>query len=239
MEMIVVVGMLTLIMAVVFATIVHVQGRSHAEVQRLDTTESAREFIDQIDRDLRNSGYPSIKMYSPTSSATLASSIVAAGMTAVSTTELRFEADIDGTGTVNEVRYQLTPGTDGNCPCIMRRSAVPKVGGSFSYQQALGNVINSTGVGSPWSLSGTAPNGVANDVVYAGFKTSPLFQYFDSNNNQLFVPTDLTGGVNPSTAAQVAYVVVTVNVLSTTPDRQTGLRSGTTLQTAVKLANLP
>ena len=239
MELLVVVAILTLIMAMVFTAVSHVQRRSNVEAQRVDVTQGARELIDQISRDLRNSGYPRPKMYDPT--AAVNANDVAAGLLAVSATELRFEGDIDGSGHVSSVGYRVTAAPDGKCPCIIERSARWKAGfWTDFYEQALGNVINSTGGGSAWAISGTTPKGVSNDVVYANFKTAPVFQYLTKYNGFVTVPTDLTGGnlaTGQAATTNVASVLVTVNVLSPQPDQQTGMRSGTTLQTSIKLPN--
>jgi prepilin-type N-terminal cleavage/methylation domain-containing protein len=246
-ELMVVLAILTLVMGVVFTTIANVQRRSQTEAQRVDVTQGSREFIDQLERDLRNVGYPNLRMFGSAAGLTLNSFNVAAGVVAASATDIWFEGDIDGTGNVSSVRYQLVADASGNCPCTLQRSAVTKLTGawssqSLSYASELGNVVNSIGGGSPWTITGTAPNGTANDTLYAGYKALPVFQFFDSNNNAITVPNTLGDATSLSSghtaAASVAYIVVTINALGPIADQQTGLRPTSTMRTAVKVNNL-
>ena len=249
-ELMVVIAVLTLVMGVVFTTVANVQQRSQTETQKVDVTQSSREFIDQIERDLRNVGYPNARMFGTAAGYTSSSAYVAAGIVAASATDIWFEGDIDGTGTVSSVRYQLVADANGNCPCTLQRSAVNKLATtpttwysqSLSFSSELGNVVNSIGALSPWTITGTAPNGTANDTLYAGYKTQPVFQYYDSSNNVISVPntlSDTTSRDSGHTAApSVAYIMVTINVLGPIADQQTGLRPVTTMRTAVKVNNL-
>ena len=247
MELVVVVGILTLVIGVVFTTVANVQRRSQSETQRVDVTQGSREFIDQIERDLRNVGYPSLRMFDASTGFTTSSFQVAAGIVAASATDLWFEGDIDGSGVVSSIRYRLTADANGNCPCTLQRSSANKAGVAWtlqptSYSSELGNVVNNIGGVSPWTLTGTAPNGTANDVLYAGYKASPLFEYYDSDNNAITVPNTLGDAASLNSghiaAGNVAYVVVTINVLGPIADQQTGLRPATTMRTSVRVNNL-
>src|SRR5947208_12606982 len=57
-EMMVVLAIITIIMASVFKSIDLTQRTSRSQQVKLDLTQQAREFIDQLTRDLRNAGYP-------------------------------------------------------------------------------------------------------------------------------------------------------------------------------------
>jgi prepilin-type N-terminal cleavage/methylation domain-containing protein len=247
MELLVVLAILTIVMGVVFTTVASVQKRSQTEAQKVDITQNAREFIDQVERDLRNVGYPNIRMYGSATGLTVSTTKVAAGIVAVSATDIWFEGDMEGSGVISSVRYQLVADANGNCPCTLQRSSVNKLGGAWtsqstSYSSEITNVVNSVGGSSSWTLAGTAPSGSGNDSVYATFKTPPVFQYYDQSNNLITVPDTL--GDNPSlttahaVAPTVAYVVVTMNVLAPFPDQQTGMRPAATMRTAVRIGNL-
>jgi prepilin-type N-terminal cleavage/methylation domain-containing protein len=246
-ELMVVVAILTILMGIVFTTVANVQRRSQTETQKVDITQNSREFIDQIGRDLRNVGYPNIRMYSAAAGLSFTSTKVAAGIVAASATDLWFEGDMDGSGVISSVRYQLTADATGNCPCSLQRSAVNKLSGAWtsqstSYSSELGNLVNSIGGSSPWTIAGNAPSGSSNDTVYAGYKSSPVFEYYDKNNDLITVPDTLGDSSSLNTAhavaPTVAYVVVTINVLAPFPDQQTGLRPATTMRTAVRISNL-
>src|SRR5256885_7514463 len=57
-EMMVVLAIITIIMSSVFKSIDLTQRTSRSEQVKLDLTQEAREFVDQLTRDLRSAGYP-------------------------------------------------------------------------------------------------------------------------------------------------------------------------------------
>src|SRR5947208_14651084 len=57
-EMMVVLAIMTIIMGSVFKSIDLTQRTSRSQQVKLDLTQQAREFVDQLTRDLRNAGYP-------------------------------------------------------------------------------------------------------------------------------------------------------------------------------------
>jgi prepilin-type N-terminal cleavage/methylation domain-containing protein len=57
-EMMIVVLVITIIMGAVFRSINMTQQTSNSQQIKMDLTQQAREFVDQITTDLRNSGYP-------------------------------------------------------------------------------------------------------------------------------------------------------------------------------------
>jgi prepilin-type N-terminal cleavage/methylation domain-containing protein len=252
MELMVVLAILTIVVGIVFTTVASVQQRTQSESQKVDVTQNSREFMDQIERDLRNLGYPNARMYIPSalSSPAVNSKILAAGMVAASATDIWFEGDVDGSGSISSVRYTLQADASGKCPCTLRRSAVYRgiaaptsvVHDSATYSAELNGIVNSIGGSSPWAIAGTAPNGTSNDSLYGGFKAAPVFRYFDKNNTEITVPDDLASSGNVSAGAtaapSIAYVVITVNVLSAIPDQQTGLRAATPMQSSIRLSNL-
>src|SRR5437667_3534114 len=115
--------------------------RTASEQTKVDRFQEAREFMDQMTRDLRQAGYPNLRNMDP--SVITAPSIgqdtrIAVGPVQVDAGDLWFEGDVDGTGTVSVVRYHYdTTGT--NCPCL-KRSQVAKAQGdplantNFQYQ---------------------------------------------------------------------------------------------------------
>jgi prepilin-type N-terminal cleavage/methylation domain-containing protein len=158
-ELMVVLLILTVMMGSVFSQIRNVQARSAAEQTKLDMFQESREFMDQLERDLHEAGYPN--------SRNLGSGMVvnginepgnAVGLVKVDVNELWFEGDVDGDGLVDSVQYQYD-GTSTGCPCL-KRSQVNKVAGSpltqgSSFQTEVQNVQNPTAIFSAYKADGT------------------------------------------------------------------------------------
>jgi hypothetical protein len=93
-----------------------------------------------------------------------------------------------------------------------------------------------------YPISGSTRFGVTNDVYYATFKTPALFAYYDSSGNQITVPANLSTSANVTSgataAANVAWISITINVLSPNADMKTGVRPGFTMRADVKVNNL-
>src|SRR5437867_11441912 len=99
--------------AAIFHTIKLTTQRSSAEQSKVDMFQEAREFMDQMSRDLRQAGYPSPRNMDPVVLGVLAlmppqpiiyDSKAAAGIVKVDTGDLWFEGDVDGNGKVSVVR---------------------------------------------------------------------------------------------------------------------------------------
>jgi len=129
-----------------------VNQRSYTEQAKLDMFQEAREFMDQMSRDLRQAGYPSTRNFSAGVLTTPSANDprVGAGLIKVDEGELWFEGDVDGTGTVSVVHYWLDPSTSNNCPCL-KRSQLPKISGdpitgqtTPAYQTEVQNVQNAS-----------------------------------------------------------------------------------------------
>src|SRR5438270_11823356 len=119
-ELMVVLIIVLTISGAVFQTINMTTQRSSAEQTKVDMFQEAREFMDQMSRDLRQAGYPSPRNVDPsvlTQPVLINDLHASAGLVKVDTGDLWFEGDVDGSGMVSSVRYHLdTTGT--NCPCL-------------------------------------------------------------------------------------------------------------------------
>ena len=120
-EMLIAVAIVTAVIAVVVQGITKMQRRSFVESSKVDTVQETRDFIDQMVRDIHNVGYPPPKVNpfpgancNPTDNAN-----VACGLIYFSPTQIKYEADLDGSGTVYQVWVQLAVGASGGCPCIL------------------------------------------------------------------------------------------------------------------------
>lgn len=252
-EMLIVVAVLTIVFAMVFSDLGSSMQKYRNEESRLDITQETRDFLDQVVRDLHTVGYPNLHMYNTSASvlgATPANSkLLAVGLVAVSSTDVWFEGDVDGSGVVRSVRYTLQA-NGGNCPCSLMRSYVPKVDGvapdtqTVTYDTEVQNVVNSVGGAAAYPITGSTrfQSGlVANDTLYGGYKAAPVFAYFDQNNTLITVPADLSGGnlaLGEAAAANVRSMTVVINVLSQYPDPKTQLLQAVSTQGTVKLNNL-
>jgi len=253
-ELIVAMGILTIVLGVVFNEIDKVQKRYRTEEAKLDIFQEARNFMDRFVRDLHSAGYPGVRMYQTTVSPAMQvppenDSRVATGLVSVSATDLRFEADVDGDGQVDSVRYTLTP-NGGQCPCVLRRSQTIKLNTSPMLQPGgtlismVDNVVNSAGSGGGGPngsliIAGDSPIGggatVSNQTLYRDYAGSQIFQAFDRNGNPVPLPVDFAG--NPTALRSIRTIRVTLNVLATAPDPQTLQRPAVSLAASARLQN--
>src|SRR5881392_3186480 len=106
MELMIVLIILLSISAAIFQTINVTTQRSSAEQTKIDMFQEAREFMDQMARDLRQAGYPSpldLTAAAVTASPAINDTHAAAGLVKVNADELWFEGDVQGDGTVSVV----------------------------------------------------------------------------------------------------------------------------------------
>lgn len=221
---------LSIIMGAVFQQIRIASQRSTAEQQKLDMFQEAREFMDQMGRDIRNAGFPNQHNFNATAAGSAATN--AQGIMYVGPGDIWFEGDVDGSGTVSFVKYHLDTSTTNNCPCL-RRSVISKAS---------------------WS-SGGADNftvevqGVQNTGTTSWQTANPIFQFFDKNGGQL----DLSGysasnysidATNASTStadiqklAMINRVKIQLSVQAQYADLQTQLKPIITLNSTVMIYN--
>ncbi len=251
-ELLVVVAILTLVVGAVFQQVNLVQKRYRTEEAKLDLGQEAREFLDQIVRDVRQTGFPGQRMFGAT---VLASPWqndyrVAAGLVSFSHTDLWFEGDVDGDGQVESVRYTLQPGPGNTCPCTLRRSQVVKVNATppmsqiTSYSTGLDGLVNSGGAGGgglngAYTLSGSTRLGdalVANDQIYHDLEDAFVFQAYDMSGN-VVPPCDIN--TNPTQLATIKTIAITLNVLvrPTGSDLETRMRPAVSITASAKVSN--
>ena len=130
-ELMVSILVLMILMGAVFTQLDNVQKRSRGEEVRLEMFQTAREFIDQMVRDIHQAGFPNSKLFSDIPCTTqpncpeYAKDIRnAVGIYYMTPNEIRFQGDVDGDGSVDVVAYKLFPQSanpgDENCPCLRR-----------------------------------------------------------------------------------------------------------------------
>lgn len=209
-ELMIVLVMITIVLAAILTQVDHVQQRATAEQGKVDDFQQARDFMAQVVRDGRGMGYPNIRDFDtsgtpPACGAWQATAMnncaLAIGLVKLTSTELDFEGDVDGSGTVSVVSYKING--DGLCAQCMERAQVPKVTGS-PLAQAAGIA---TGAGSPYVQE-------VQSVQNADSDTDPVFSAFDTGGNAIALPIDISS--NPIALAQVRVIKVNLSVASPT-----------------------
>jgi prepilin-type N-terminal cleavage/methylation domain-containing protein len=171
-ELVISILVLVIVMGAIFHQVNNVQKTTTTESLKLDLTEQNRQFVDQFSRDVHMSGYPTPKIYSNYQGLTDAGA--ASGLVFVSTTDLVFEGDVYGNGTIFRVEYKYFPTdpSDPNCPCIRRSvtaktTADPLTGYPTPvYYTEVQNVIDPTGM------------------------SEPLFTYFQASGGEVLVDSN-------------------------------------------------
>jgi type II secretory pathway pseudopilin PulG len=215
-ELLIVMIILMIVMGAIFSLITMATARSATEQAKLDMFQEAREFMDQMSRDLRQAGFPNTRNFAPGVLATPPQNDqrAASGLVMVADGELWFEGDMDGSGTVSVVHYWLDPSTANNCPCL-KRSQLPKLAANPytgqttpAYQTEVQNVIN-----------------------------TDIFAAFLKGQTGTPVTLPINFNANGDTIAGIDVVQATLTVQSNMVDPQTRQRPITTLTISVKLNN--
>lgn len=214
-ELMIVLVILLTITGAIFQLINLATERSNTEQTKLDMFQEAREFMDQMSRDLRSAGYPSSRDLDPsvfTQSPIMNDLHAAAGLVKVASGDLWFEGDVDGSGSVSVVQYHLDTSTTGNCPCL-RRSQLWKVNGDPLTQQQP-------------AVYQVEVQGVTNTNIFSAY----------TNGTGVGLP--VTTAVASGTAiAQVDSVQVQLALQGANIDPKTHQKPVTTLVSTVKLNN--
>lgn len=144
-ELMVSVAILSIVIGVVVEGINTMQVRNTVETNKLDLTQQTREFMDQIVNDLDQTGFPGLNMFDPsalTPPDCTAYNNIACGFEYISSSEIQFEGDVDGTG-VSFVDIKLSP-AGGPCPCTIQRGAIAKPGTTPLFYTQVDNVMNTS-----------------------------------------------------------------------------------------------
>jgi type II secretory pathway pseudopilin PulG len=213
-ELMMVMIIMIVVMGAVFQVISLSTERSSTEQAKLDMFQEAREFMDQMSRDLRQAGYPNPRNLTASAFTQIPQKndpIAAAGIVKVGDGDLWFEGDVDGTGTVSVIRYHLDTSTANGCPCL-KRSQLPKIAGdpvtgqsSEQYQVQVQGVQN-TDIFSAWADAAAVS-----------------------------LPKDLAS--NPADIASMDTIQARLSLRALTMDPKTKQYPATTLVATVKLNN--
>jgi prepilin-type N-terminal cleavage/methylation domain-containing protein len=218
-EMMLVLALLTIVLGIVMDGMVQMQRRNAAENSKVDAAQETRDFIDQVMTDVHEIGYPPGRVLVGNPSC-LNNSNVSCGLVSFSPTQIVYEGDLDGTGTIYTVYVQLVPPTGSvNCPCILRRGVVPKaVGGLPTFFTQVNGVLNS-GNGANLNGSGapTFPISLPGPGTYTAYGTADVFTSYDVNG-----AIDPVGACGTALAcSSIRGLQVTANVAPTFMDPKT------------------
>jgi prepilin-type N-terminal cleavage/methylation domain-containing protein len=230
-EMMVVLLILGIVSAGLFAQIDTAQQRALSEQVKLDNFQEARDFVDQFFRDINQIGYPSSRMidttaaWSPvlTTQATyswantyISDNRLAMGLVKIDANEILFEGDMNGDGVVQSVIYMVNG--SGSCPLCLQRSQVDK---------ASANPL--TGQATNWGTE-------VNDVI-----SNPIFSYFKADGTQVpaaSLPLDISTSAGAQTIAAIKTIQVSLLIRNNTVlDPRTKQPIETTFQGEVSLNN--
>ena len=213
-EMLIALGILTVVIAVAVSGMVEMQRRNSAESGKVDTVQQTRDFVDQMVRDVHQVGYPPSTVRSGKPSC-VGNANVSCGLIFFSPTQVRYEGDLDGSGTVYQVWMQLTAPASGNCPCILQRGVITKaqalLGNVPTYFTEVNGIINSgNGAG-----AATYPVSLPGSGSYAAYATANVFDAYDVNAGPV-------GNCNDAVScSSIRSLQISANVAANFMDTQT------------------
>jgi prepilin-type N-terminal cleavage/methylation domain-containing protein len=213
-ELMIVMVIMSVVMGAVFQVINLSTERSSTEQTKLDMFQEAREFMDQMSRDLRQAGYPNPRNMASSALTEIPvknDPLAAVGVVKVDAGDLWFEGDVDGTGTVSVIRYHLDTSTDNNCPCL-KRSQLPKIAGD----PVIGQDVEEYQV---------EVQGVQNTDIFSAWADAV----------ELTLPKDITS--DPADIASLDTIQARLSLRALSVDLKTGQYPSTTLVSTVKLNN--
>jgi type II secretory pathway pseudopilin PulG len=209
-------ALLGIVLAVAMEGIIQMQQRNFTESAKVDTVQETRDFVDQMVRDIHDVGYPpgAVRSGNPPCDG---DKTVACGLIYFTSTEVRYEGDLDGTGTVYRIWVKLEIPPSGKCPCKLQRGAITKLaalgGGEPDYFTEVNGVLNSgNGAG-----AATYPISLPGKGDYTAYGTADVFTAYDVNASA--VPFCLT-----KTACSSIYSLqITANVAPNFMDQKTDI----------------
>mgnify|MGYP003576011741 FL=1 len=217
-ELMMAILVLMIVVGGIFGVIDVVNQRSSTEQSKLDMFQEAREFMDQMSRDLHQAGYPSPRHYLKdvvlTASPIVNDDSNAVGVVNVDSGDLWFEGDVDGTGLVSVVRYHLDTSTSNGCPCL-RRSQLPKIDGNPVDGQTAENY----------------------QIQVQGVQNTAIFTAFARGTTGIPITLPVNFNDNGADIASVDTIKATLSLRSPAADPKTGRHPVTTLVMTAKLNN--
>lgn len=241
-EMMASVGIMMIVIGVAVKSMLMMQTRSFAETSKVDTVQETRDFIDQMVRDIHDVGYPPPRI---TGSSTCVNNANAScGLILFSPTQMRYEGDLDGSGTVYQVWMQLSVPASGHCPCTLQRGVVKKSdiianpATVPAYFTEVNGVLNS-GDGTNNNGSGAATYTVSlpGSGSYSTYSTADVFDAYDTNGNLWTSPTSTYSCSTVTDCATIRSLQITVNVAPSFMDQTTQMFQVFSITSKARLTN--
>jgi prepilin-type N-terminal cleavage/methylation domain-containing protein len=258
-EMLVALFILSIVLAIVTQGIVDMQNRNNAVTQKVDATQQTRDYIDQMVRDIHNAGYPPAAIFSnpanPSSppdcltSANPPAANIACGVLSFSSTQVIYEADLDGTGTIYRIFLNLVPGPTGGCPCTLQRGVLQKAvalanpAALPTFYTEVNNVLNSgdgswndnCGLNAPSSSVALFAISLGGPGNYNAYANADAFEGFQTNGCKFYdnagLPTCNAAAPysNPGDCGNLRSIRITANVATAVPDPQSRIYGVSTI----------
>lgn len=223
-------AILAIVLAGALTAVIQMQQRQSAETSKVDVVQESRDFIDQMVRDTHAIGYPPgrVQVGNPTC---VGNANVSCGLISFSNTQIMYEGDLDGTGTVYQVWMRLVPPASGSCPCTLQRGVITKAqalaGQTPTYFAEVNGVLNSgNGTGAAMYPISLAPSG-----AYSTYGAADIFEAYDVNANPVIACTD------PLTCSGIRSLQITVNVAPNQADPKTKLYPVLSITSKARLNN--
>jgi prepilin-type N-terminal cleavage/methylation domain-containing protein len=213
---------MTIVLGVAVEGMIQMQQRNSAENGKVDTVQQTRDFIDQMVRDIHEVGYPNGRVVNGNPSCANNANI-SCGLVYFSPTQIRFEGDLDGTGTVYQIWLQLLVPASGSCPCTLQRGVISKAaaiaGAQPTYYAEVNGVLNS-GNGTPGAS--TYPiNLPPSSSVYNVYATADVFDAYFNDATQYVSPAGTYSCSTVLDCSAIRSLQITVNVVPTYADPST------------------
>lgn len=229
-EMMVALAILTVVIGIAVSGLTQMQSRNFAEQSKTDTVQETRDFIDQVVRDIHTVGYPPRVVFvgKPlcTNDARVSCSLIY-----YSPAQIKYEGDLDGTGTVYQVWLQLVPSASGTCPCTLQRGLISKAaalaGQPITYFTEVNGVLNSGDGAGGHSFAISLPG----PGSYAAYADAAAFSAYDVNAVPVGACADATA------CSSVASLQITANVTSAYADPKTKIYSVYSITSKARLNN--
>ena len=229
-EMVIALAILSIVLAVVVAGISQTVHRNTAETEKVDSVQETRDFVDQMVRDIHGVGYPPGRVVNGNPTC-INNPNVSCGLIFFSSTQIRYEGDLDGTGTVYQVWMQIVPSAAQTCPCTLQRGVVTKAqalaGQVPTYFTEVNGVLN-TGNGAGVALFPAVLEGPGN---YASYTTADVFTAYD------VTATPVATCIDVISCSSIRSLQITANVVPNYMDPKTGMFAVYSITSKARLNN--
>jgi prepilin-type N-terminal cleavage/methylation domain-containing protein len=243
-ELLIAMALTLIVMGAMYSQIHTASQRSANEQKQMDLFQEAREFMDQLSRDLRQVGYPNPRNFdinyliatatlsdtsvSPAVRDPASSPVAALGLVSLDEQNLSFEGGLYGsTGNVLSTSYTYDPSTTGNCPCLKRSQAT--IGGGQIGQVEVQNVQNYADPNNPVKIFTFYTDGGIHPVPYPP-GSGPAY-------DRTKLSTDPANFAASQNLAAIDTIKITLVVQSPYADLKTGTKPVTRLVSTVKINN--